>query len=678
MSTARRHFLKFAGGAAAGTLFTPAPWRLIGDTALWTQNWSWIPVPPQGERRVRYTNCALCPAGCGVEARCTGNQPVSSWGVAGPRETRGVLCPAGYCGHHLPWHPGRLKTALRGRSPVSTEHVAQVIARAIDDMRRSGSRESVAVLDLRPGRTASLLYRHYARQFPNGVYIGAPVAEYATTRAAERTAGGVRLGFDLAHAKTILSLGTPLFDGWGTPARTLRADRPFRVMQAEACLSRTAMLADEWLPVKPGSEAALSAGIGHVLLARKLFPNTAARCIDFERYASLAAEYTPSRTAELTGLTPDQVERTAVYLAQNGPAVVLADRSAGMGLPEAVECFAAALNVLLGSIGQGGGFLAMRDTPAPGDWSDGAPESGLAGVPDRSVRILLIDEAAAYTAVDWKAVERKLAPGALVVSLASSPAGLARHAEYVVPASVYPETFDDTPPQPDAAVASFAVSVPLMTPPEGVVHAVEFIGRLAGDQTPFEERLKQRAAGIHGAARGTVFQYADRRESPVSEFKSDGDLWKALASGGRWCDSASTVSASPVRLLAPRGADTAPNPVASGGDDFPLLLIPSVWRGAAVSPLMAKLYQESDLRAQPGIAAIHPESAIRNGLEDGARAMLETPDGRCAVRLSVDASVSPGSIQISTGDVARTGLPGACAADGSGSWETSPARLVTT
>jgi hypothetical protein len=217
-----------------------------------------------------------------------------------------------------------------------------------------------------------------------------------------------------------------------------------------------------------------------------------------------------------------------------------------------------------------------------------------------------------------------------------------------------------------------------MTAPEGVVHAVEFIGLLAGDQTPFEERLKQRAAAIQGAARGTVFQYADRRESPVSEFKSDGDLWKALASGGRWCDSASTVSASPVRLLAPRGADTAPNPVASGGDDFPLLLIPSVWRGAAVSPLMAKLYQESDLRAQPGIAAIHPESAIRNGLEDGARAMLETPDGRCAVRLSVDASVSPGSIQISTGDVARTGLPGACAADGSGSWETSPARLVTT
>ena len=34
MKTTRRDLLKLGGGAALGALFTPAPWRLITDTAL--------------------------------------------------------------------------------------------------------------------------------------------------------------------------------------------------------------------------------------------------------------------------------------------------------------------------------------------------------------------------------------------------------------------------------------------------------------------------------------------------------------------------------------------------------------------------------------------------------------------------------------------------------------------
>ena len=106
MKNTRRDIFKFAGGAAAGVLFTPAPWRLITDTALWSENWPGIPRPARGEIRAKFTNCALCPAGCAVRARCVGEQPVSLAGVCGG------LCPFGLTAHHLGIVDSRLGAKL--------------------------------------------------------------------------------------------------------------------------------------------------------------------------------------------------------------------------------------------------------------------------------------------------------------------------------------------------------------------------------------------------------------------------------------------------------------------------------------------------------------------------------------------------------------------------------------
>src|ERR1035441_1353453 len=98
MKTTRRDILLFAGGSAVGVLMTPAPWRLITDSALWSENWPGIPRPARGAITAKFTNCALCAAGCAVRARCVAEQPVSLVGVAGchlrPGGPRGAW-PAG-------------------------------------------------------------------------------------------------------------------------------------------------------------------------------------------------------------------------------------------------------------------------------------------------------------------------------------------------------------------------------------------------------------------------------------------------------------------------------------------------------------------------------------------------------------------------------------------------------
>jgi len=86
MKNSRRDVFKFAGGAVAGALFTPAPWRLITDSALWSENWPGIPRPARGEIRNRLANCALCPAGCAIRYgitidvdRCNAQYPSANW-----------------------------------------------------------------------------------------------------------------------------------------------------------------------------------------------------------------------------------------------------------------------------------------------------------------------------------------------------------------------------------------------------------------------------------------------------------------------------------------------------------------------------------------------------------------------------------------------------------------------
>ena len=109
MTSTRRNLFKFMGGAAVGAAFTPAPWRLMTDTAIWSENWPGIPVPARGEVGTRYTHCSLCTAGCAMRARCVAGQPVSLAGVTTHPVSRGALCPWGVAAHQLPYHPRRLR-----------------------------------------------------------------------------------------------------------------------------------------------------------------------------------------------------------------------------------------------------------------------------------------------------------------------------------------------------------------------------------------------------------------------------------------------------------------------------------------------------------------------------------------------------------------------------------------
>jgi hypothetical protein len=579
-------------------MFTPAPWRLITDAALWSENWPGIPRPARGEIAAAYTHCALCPAACAVRARLVGGQPVALAGVPAHPLSFGALCPFGLTGHQLPYHPQRLKAVLAPEAASANREIGVPRAAAVavaDAIAKCGFGERIGVLDLRPGRTASWTYRRAMAALKNGVYLTAPPP-----------LGGAAV--NLAAARTVLSIGVPVLEGWGTPGNVLAARSGFRLIQAEPVESRTAALADLWLRIQPGSESAL------VLALTALLEGKAA----------------PAPAAE-TGLTEKQIADLAGELAHNRPALVLA----GGDVPEAL-----ALNRLTGAWGTS--LVARAEAPVPDSWKKTAPPAGLASLPDGSIRALLIDESVPGDYLPWNAIAPKLVPdNPVVVAFAWSRSGYGRHAQFTLPAAVYPEMTGDAPAAIDSPVAAFRLFNPLIPAPAGMVDPAAFIANAAG--TDASAALRERADAIHKAGRGTLFTYADAKSTPVKEVQPEG-FWKALNLGGCWIDAG--WQAKPP---APRESGwQAKTPVPQESNHLPLVVALSEMPGATglVSPLMSKLYQESNLRVGRNRAALNPASARASGVGDGGRAMLRTALGKCPIEVTVSPSVPPGVVEV--------------------------------
>jgi anaerobic selenocysteine-containing dehydrogenase len=106
---------------------------------------------------------------------------------------------------------------------------------------------------------------------------------------------------------------------WGTNTLTsnphlwpfvLRARaRGAPVIAIDPIRTRTAAQCDEWLPIQPGTDAALALGLMHVIFAEGFEDRDylAAHTLGEELLRERAAEYSPERVAAITGLSPESI-----------------------------------------------------------------------------------------------------------------------------------------------------------------------------------------------------------------------------------------------------------------------------------------------------------------------------------------------------------------------------------
>ena len=131
--------------------------------------------------------------------------------------------------------------------------------------------------------------------------------------------------------------------------------------------TRTAACADWYLPIHPGTDAALAMAMMHVIFAEKLYdPDYVARhTIGFEQLRERVKEYSPGQVAQCTGISAEDIARLAREYATTKPAVIRLNygvqRSQGGGMATRAV---AMLPCLIGSWKQVGGGLQMSTSGA--------------------------------------------------------------------------------------------------------------------------------------------------------------------------------------------------------------------------------------------------------------------------------------------------------------------------
>lgn len=348
----------------------------------------------QGEQIVK-TTCAFCPSGCGLDVRVVNGKAVKIEGNPLHPLNQGVCCLRGQGSLEALYSPERLEHPRVQLGPrgggdwkeISWEEALNILAEKLGSLRSSGQAHSVALLhgELR-GQMRSLVSR-FMQAFgsPNLISQGS-LAEQATRQAVFLTQGinGLPV-YDLNNANYVMTFGGDLLEsnrnviGYLGSAAFMRRGRPQRgkMVAVHPRLSLTGIKADEWIPIRPGTYAALALGMANVMINSELYDADFVRDFtfgfeDFEDQAGnlhmgfkrlVLEQYTLERASLMTGIPTETIARLAGEFATNRPAVAvlpneIGEFNSGNSLYTAMAVHA--LNALVGSIDSPGGVLVQR------------------------------------------------------------------------------------------------------------------------------------------------------------------------------------------------------------------------------------------------------------------------------------------------------------------------------
>ncbi|NOZ05631.1 MAG: molybdopterin-dependent oxidoreductase [Chloroflexi bacterium] len=397
----RRDFLKIGGSAAAAGAAATVINRTRGGTAL-AHPPSEFHFVAGGEETFVPTVCTLCPSGCGIVARVVDGRAVKLEGNPVHPINLGALCPKGQASLELLYNPDRIKGPMRrvgergqgGWEPINWETALQMVTDKLQSLRANGKPERFAFLY---GETRGQM-RPLIERFTQA--IGSPNAishdslNIEASKLAYRMTQGINdlLAYDLENTNYILSFGASLLEAGRFPQRMIaglsytRRSRPVRskFVMIDPRQGVTGAKADEWIPIKPGTDAALAMGIAYVLISSNMYnkefvENYTFGFEDFEDEQGnkhqgfrnyVLRNFDLKKASEITGIPSGTIARIAGEFATNPPAFAIVPHKGGLLNGSANGLYTAmavhALNALLGNIDKHGGMLVQRYPACPG------------------------------------------------------------------------------------------------------------------------------------------------------------------------------------------------------------------------------------------------------------------------------------------------------------------------
>ncbi len=280
--------------------------------------------------RIVPTHCCFCGQQCGI------NLKVKDETVIGfePREdsplNRGMLCPKGVKRYLQGAHSDRLLSAYErdsaspgGFRAVGYEQAIRRVADAIDAIQTAHGRDAFAVLS---GASLTTEKAYLMGKFAR-VCLGTSNIDYngrlcmVSAGAANKKAFGVDRAAnpwsDIPKADVVWISGAnvaecaPITTSYVWEAR----ERGAKVVVVDPRITPIARTCDLFLPVKPGRDIALFNGVLHLMIENDWIDHDFVEnhTVGFDAVAALVREWTPRRTAEVTGISETAIRRAAEW-----------------------------------------------------------------------------------------------------------------------------------------------------------------------------------------------------------------------------------------------------------------------------------------------------------------------------------------------------------------------------
>src|SRR5437762_2281901 len=276
------------------------------------------------------THCCFCGQQCGIQLKVRDNEVIGFEPWEDFPFNRGMLCPKGVKRYLQGAHPDRLTTAVR-RDPssaygFSTLPYEEAIAAAAAAIARIQSIYGNAAMGVLSGASLTTEKTYLMGKFAR-VCLRTPFIDYngrlcmVSAGAANKKAFGIdrttNPWSDMVGTEVIWVAGSnvaecsPITTNYMWQARELGA----KIIVQDPRITPIARTCDLYLPVKPGRDAALFAGVLQIMIENGWIDRDfiAAHTVGFEQVADSCREWTPAKTADVSGVPERSIRQAAEW-----------------------------------------------------------------------------------------------------------------------------------------------------------------------------------------------------------------------------------------------------------------------------------------------------------------------------------------------------------------------------
>ena len=271
------------------------------------------------------TTCGYCSVGCGMEIGVRDGGAVAVRGNDNHPVNLGKLCPKGLAEHEIISADSRALHPLRRSGKGRLERIGwpEAIRTLTTEFRAAQAAHGQGALGVLS--TGQLVTEEFYA-LGKLVQLGFGTTNYDgnTTLCMASAVAGYKRSFgsdgppgayeDFEVADVVFLIGANIADNHPILCYRLERNPDKTVVVADPRVSKTARMADLYLPLKPRSDIALLNGMAHVLLQAGLIDRDyiEAHTTGFEELERHLAKYTPEAVSAVTGLSTEQVYRAAL------------------------------------------------------------------------------------------------------------------------------------------------------------------------------------------------------------------------------------------------------------------------------------------------------------------------------------------------------------------------------